>query len=176
MSLGRKMSDSKEDESSTFSFRTFDIYRRIVNVLQLYPKIFEEFKNGSPTEETCRIVVQKMFQFYQSQERITQLTTYMCRNANLMVLHAMETPPLWNAAISYTECYIKKIRKYLKKKKKVIDNLDYNHEVLINLAKEIGIHIHENPSEKQIEDIREYLKYDLNNPKSMIVSITISEK
>ncbi|XP_058798438.1 uncharacterized protein LOC131668359 isoform X2 [Phymastichus coffea] len=154
--------------TSKFSFRTFDIYRRFIEVLQHKPTYLEEFKIGSPTEETCLAVIKKVFQSQQEKEEIKEYTQYFAIHAKMMAGHAEKLPDNWNDAINYTDRYIKEIRKYLRRKGLSVKS-DLNK--VKKIANDIAKYIHNKPTFKQIEAITYYLKYDLRNPKRNLISL-----
>ena len=153
--------------ASNFSFRMFDLYRRFVEILQLFPDYLQDFKTGSPKEEICHNIIKQVFKYPQTNDKISQLSKYLSKNSKIIAAHAEDVPVNWKDAIKYTETCIKLVRRYLKKKGiNVKDDMDSIEDI----ATEIGECLHINPNEKQIEAIKEFLKYDLKNPKNSIVS------
>lgn len=163
------MTDEPQD-ASDFSFRTFDIYRGFVEVLQCNPDYLKEFKNGSPKEQTSLAIIKRVFQSKQKEEEIKKYMQYFANHAKMMAGHAENLPDNWNEAIDYTDRYIKAIHKYLRKKKISVKT---SMKSVDKVARDLAKHLHDRPSLRQIEAIRYYLKYDLTNPRRSTVSVQI---
>lgn len=154
---------------NSFSFRMFDLYRRFVELLMLNPDFFTEFKSGYPKEETCRDMINRIFQHPQKEDKVLVLSKYLNKNAKAIANHAENIPKNWTHAIKYTDQCIKLIRKYFRTN--CIDiKKDFNVD---EVTEGIGEYLYDIPNKVQLEAIRDYLIYDLRNPKKTIVSFEI---
>ncbi|XP_014211291.1 uncharacterized protein LOC106641397 [Copidosoma floridanum] len=159
--------------TTTFSFRMFDMYRRFVELLQLNPMFLGEFKTGNPHTDTCKQLIRRTFLQRQSEERTSSLVKYLKENAIVIAQHAEQVPDNWKDAIKYTNDCIRNVKKVLQDKGITIKTFWPDQRSVDSLSGEIAAVLHgERFTDLQLQAIKDYLMFDLKNPKKIILSST----